>query len=149
LFGKSLGGAVATYLAEKYRSMILALILENTFTNIESMVDQHMGFLKYVKSLVLRNHWNSLERIKKIECPILFIYGEKDEIIDNKNMLTLYANAIKSVYKDIYMVPNGDHNMCHVHGGNPYLKVMSEFIRKVQTIPKTNTASDFNHPKND
>ena len=131
LFGKSLGGAVAIYLAEKYDFQILATILENTFTSISSLVDQYMPLLKHLKYYVLRNHWNSLESIKKVKQPILFIYGEFDEIIDNHHMQILHKEAKSAIYKEIFMVPNGDHNMCYTRVETNYLPTIYNFIKTV------------------
>lgn len=40
------------------------------------MVDTLFGrVIKYVKFLILRNHWRTLDLIKDIDCPILFIKG--------------------------------------------------------------------------
>lgn len=45
------------------------------------MVDVVFPYLKYLKSLVLRNYWPSIERIGQIEVPALFIMTVKDEIV--------------------------------------------------------------------
>ena len=37
------------------------MILENTFTNISEMVDHIFPVLKYVKQLVLRIYWPSID----------------------------------------------------------------------------------------
>jgi len=155
IYGKSLGGAVGIYLAEKYQSQIKCAIIENTFSNMGSMIDQHATHLKYFKPFILRNIWPSINRIAKIERPILFIYGERDEIIATKNMLDLHEAAKTTVYKELKMVRNGDHNMCYVYGGALYLSYMEKFIDKVQRefplqMKKMNiTNNSITHDKSD
>lgn len=39
------------------------------------MVDVLFKPLKYLKPIILRNHWRTIDLIKNIECPILFIKG--------------------------------------------------------------------------
>ncbi len=131
LFGKSLGGAVAAYLAVQQSNQILAVILENTFTNMAQMVDEHMPWARFVKGLVLRNYWPTIERIKIITRPILFIYGERDEIINNQSTVRLHAAATAAVYKEIHMMPNGDHNTCYQNQPDAYIAIIARFLERV------------------
>ena len=86
LMGRSFGGAVATYCASKYQCR--GLILENTFTSIpDVLVSKH---LKWLTWLVHRNKWNSLERIQKVECPVLFISATKDGLVPPSHMRSLW-----------------------------------------------------------
>lgn len=75
VFGRSLGGAVSFYLAEKFPSEVAAVIVENTFLSISAMVDIVMPFLRPIKPYVLRIKWDSDEKISRVKQPILFISG--------------------------------------------------------------------------
>jgi pimeloyl-ACP methyl ester carboxylesterase len=77
LFGRSLGGAVAIYLASKYPNEIAGTIVENTFTCISDMVDRLFPFLKPLKKYLLRIDWPSHKRVPLISHPILFLAGQK------------------------------------------------------------------------
>ena len=71
ILGRSLGGAVGIYAASitKYQQRIKGLIVENTFTCIRDVVYSIIGKLVFLRPLIwllLRNHWNSLARIKDI-----------------------------------------------------------------------------------
>ena len=59
LFGRSLGGAVAIYLASlpNYSSRLAGLILENTFTSIYDMSHKilRLQCLKYIPRLCFKN----------------------------------------------------------------------------------------------
>jgi alpha-beta hydrolase superfamily lysophospholipase len=59
IHGKSLGGAVAIYMADQNPNLFRGLIVENTFTSISAMADALYWPLKPVKSLILKIGWNS------------------------------------------------------------------------------------------
>ena len=63
------------------------------------MVDHIFPFLKYFKWLVLRNHWPSIERIKKIRVPIMIISGTADTLVPPPMLKALYNQASLSSYK--------------------------------------------------
>lgn len=50
-FGRSLGGAVAVHLAASFPKEIKGLIIENSFTSIEDMIDVMFPVLSYFKFL--------------------------------------------------------------------------------------------------
>lgn len=93
------------YLAshEKYKSKITGVILENTFTSIGDMIDAIMPIFKYLKFLQ-RNHWRSIERIPKIEKPILFIRSLRDEIVPTAQMIRLFESVDQSIYTEEYQI---------------------------------------------
>lgn len=74
LFGRSIGAACAIALAatSTAHTAVRGLILENTFTSIDDMIDVLMPALKFAKPFN-RNKWNSYKTIQDIHFPILFI----------------------------------------------------------------------------
>ncbi len=74
-FGRSLGGAVAISLAERFPDLVSGIVVENTFLSIGAMVDVLMPFLRHIKSLVLFMRWDSGAKIVALKMPILFIAG--------------------------------------------------------------------------
>lgn len=127
LFGRSLGGAVATYLASKTQDKIKGLILENTFTSIPDMVDHIFKYLSALKGLILRIEWNSLELIKEIKVPILFISGQADQLIPPSQMQTLFSNAKKSIKTEMMEVEHGTHNESWMQAGDVYFDRIRDF----------------------
>ena len=65
LFGRSLGGAVAVWLAQQHTPGIL--ILESTFTSVPDVAAKHYPFLPV--RWLSRFQYNSLERLPTIKCP--------------------------------------------------------------------------------
>ena len=68
IVGRSLGGAVGSYLAQlneqvsrqnHYDHNFNGIVLENTFTSIDDMVDAIFPFLSFFKSFILKMHWDT------------------------------------------------------------------------------------------
>ncbi|KAL6066747.1 bem46 protein, variant [Balamuthia mandrillaris] len=108
LFGRSLGGAVALHLAAANEDKLAAVMVENTFTSIPDMIDVVMPWLSYFKMLCT-NKWNSLQTVKDISLPILFISGERDELVPPAMMTRLYDAAESSAKKKFLSFPQGQH----------------------------------------
>ncbi len=77
LFGRSLGGAVATKLATEVDCG--GIILQSTFTSIRDMSGASLPIpLLY---LVLRTKMDSLSRIDNVGMPLLMIHGSEDDVV--------------------------------------------------------------------
>lgn len=77
LFGRSIGGAcaIATAARSDQQNFLRGIVVENTFTSINEMIDEIMPALRFAKALN-RNKWDSLTKIRSIRLPILLIrYG--------------------------------------------------------------------------
>lgn len=110
VFGRSLGGAVAIHLCSRRPENIQGLILENTFSCISDMVDRIFPYVSVLKRYLLEIDWNSIESIKTIKTPMLFISGRKDQIVPFEQMDRLYDAAKEARHKDMYKIENGTHN---------------------------------------
>ncbi len=115
IFGKSLGGAVATQLATKVKTK--ALIIESAFT---SYIDVGKKFYPYMPiKWFARFDYNTLDYIKKVHCPVMIIHSRNDEIIPFEFGLELYdaANEPKE-FVEIF----GSHNDGFLVSGEIYKK---------------------------
>ncbi len=103
IFGESLGGAVGTYLAQRHTPG--ALILLSTFTSVPDMGVQAYPFMPV--RLLARVHYNSLERLPEINCPVLIIHSPADEIVPYRHGQQLFvaANEPKG-----FLEISGSHN---------------------------------------
>ena len=138
LFGRSLGGAVAFSLAEhasKHSHKLPALaglIVENTFLNISAMVDRIFPFLKAIKPYVLRMDWNSQKIASSLmQTPILYLAGEKDELVPFQHMQILYQTSLVvagNPNTHMHTIPNGTHNESWHQGGSEYWKAIRHFL---------------------
>jgi hypothetical protein len=89
LFGRSLGGAVATWLAQQHPPR--ALILESTFTSVPDMGVRQFPFLP-VRALA-RIGYNTQARLPHIQTPVLIVHSPDDEVIPYSHGQQLYQDA--------------------------------------------------------
>ena len=122
IFGRSLGGGVATELASQQHAA--AVILESTFTSIPDRGAELYPWLPV--KLLARTHYNNLGKVSRIKSPLLVLHSESDELIPFHHGQQLFqvANEPKELYK-----LNGDHN----NGWrmqNGYNQVIASFLKK-------------------
>jgi len=75
--GRSLGGAVAIELAT--HDSPPALVVESTFTKLADVGRLHYPYLPV--RLILRDRFDSLQRIQRLTCPKLILHGSDDTLI--------------------------------------------------------------------
>ncbi|KAK6168172.1 hypothetical protein SNE40_022050 [Patella caerulea] len=146
VFGRSLGGGVATHLLTQpyYSRFICALILENTFTSIQNIgaVIFKMDFLKYVPSFMLKNKFCSNKRMSNIRQPTLFISGLSDNLIPPKMMQELFQSSASS-FKRFVPIQGGNHNDTWTCPG--YYEAIASFSREVLNQVKSQNTSEDVH----
>lgn len=74
------------------------------------MVDHIFSIVKYVKGLILRIGWYTIDAVPDIDTPMLFITGKQDEIVPYEHTIKLYDAATSARFKDILIVDKGTHN---------------------------------------
>ncbi|GAQ86154.1 Hypothetical protein KFL_002730120 [Klebsormidium nitens] len=150
-FGRSLGGAVATQLARKNPGELRAVILENTFTSILDMAGILMPALGYViggngykpLNFLVRNQWRTLEAIRELKEPILFLSGLKDEMIPPAMMKKLYRAATNAQDRVYVEFPTGMHMDTWLRGRESYWQALQDFLG-VQGDTRTRTLESQN-----
>jgi fermentation-respiration switch protein FrsA (DUF1100 family) len=89
IFGRSLGGSVAAYLAGSTTAG--GLVVESTFT---SYVDMGRKFYWYMPvRLFARFKYETIEYIKQVGCPVLVIHSRDDDIVPFELGERLYEAA--------------------------------------------------------
>ena len=121
VFGRSLGGAIATWLARQYQPA--GLIIESTFTSIVDMGKKYYPYLPV--NLIARIRYPSLENIDKIYCPKLFIHSIDDEIIPYAMSQQFFDKA--NTPKQLLAIKGG-HNDGFIISGEYYVKGLQEFL---------------------
>ncbi len=121
VFGRSLGGGVATEVAVQRKPA--GLVLESTFTSIADMARIVVGIP--VGWLVV-DRFDSIEKAPRIGCPVLHIHGDADEVIPYELGTRLHA-AIKTP-KRLVTVPRGHHNDTPAIAGESYRRVLFDFV---------------------
>lgn len=121
LFGKSLGGAPATYLAEKVPAA--GLIAQSTFTSIPDVAGFHFPI---VPRFLISTKMASVRRIEKAKMPKLIVHSPADEVIPFKLGRRLYEAAAPP--KHFLEIPGAGHNETALVGGDLYWDGMREFV---------------------
>ena len=125
LFGRSLGGAVATWIAAKEESG--ALIVESTFTSIIAMGQKQYPF--FPVRLLARVRYSPVELIDKIMSPKLVIHSREDETVPFVHGVTLYDKAKEP---KTFVEIRGSHGSGFLDSGRDYIVPLQSFLRKVE-----------------
>ena len=121
IFGRSLGAAVAAWLAVEKHSG--GLILESPFTSAPDMGAEIYKFLPV--RLMARINYNTLGRIKHVRCPLLIIHSPDDEIIPYHHGQKLFQAAKEpKTFQEI----TGGHNDGFIRSGDLYTDCLERFL---------------------
>jgi len=121
LFGRSLGGAIAAYLANRHVAM--GLVLESTFTSIPELAAQHYPWLP-VRNMV-RYRYDTGSRLPQVEMPVLIIHSPDDEIIPFTHSQALYDLAREP---KCFVELKGSHNTGNLESRETYRRGWNKFI---------------------
>ena len=105
LYGESLGTGVAVEIARN--SDFNSVILESPFTSIENSAKIYYPYLPV--KLLLKDRFDSINKIEMIDIPILIMHGEKDDVIPIFMGKELFDKANNP--KHSYFTPDDDHMM--------------------------------------
>ena len=123
IFGRSLGGAVATQLAGNVKPA--ALILESSFSSVRDMASRVLPLISHL--VYLRFRFNSESRIKKIAVPVLVLHSPDDEIIPFELGQKVFASANAPKY---FYELTGGHNDGFIKSMPAYQQMLKVFIEK-------------------
>jgi len=120
VFGRSLGGAVASWLAQRHTPG--ALILESTFTSIPDIAARLYPYLPV--RLFSRFKYNTAEYLDRINCPVLIVHSRDDEIMPFSHGQRLFEMA-KEPKK--FLEITGTHNEGFITSGKHYEEGLNTF----------------------
>jgi abhydrolase domain-containing protein 17 len=115
LYGRSLGGAVAIDLAS--RKKVGALIAESTFVSAFRVLTKIQ--------LTPFDKFESLKKIKNVNCPVLIIHGRRDRTVPFRHGEKLFAEANEPKFS--LWLDEADHNNVFSVGGKAYLQTTRDF----------------------
>lgn len=122
LFGRSLGTALAAYLASKHRC--LGVVLEAAFTSTDEMMQLY--FPHGIPLKVSAVKYDTISLIDRIKDPVLFIHGEYDFTIPVSMATKLFEKT--RAPKKFHVVKGADHNSTYIVGGKKYFEVWRDFL---------------------
>lgn len=120
IVGRSLGGGVATWLAEHHPAA--GLVLEATFTSIADVV-QHVAPLPGIGRFV-RLGYPSLSRMPRLDLPLLVVHGRGDDLVPFEHGRALFDAAAEP--KRLVEL-RGGHNDAFTVSRNAYVAALREF----------------------
>lgn len=132
IYGRSLGGAVGIYLANRFKNVVDGVLLENTFLSVNKVIPFMFPWLSKVAFLCHEN-WNSELLIDKLDSdvPMLFLNGSLDEIVPPEHMQQLFTMC-NSTKKQFVEFRKGHHNDTILQNG--YWEAISDFLIKYDLL---------------
>ncbi|NIV18470.1 MAG: alpha/beta fold hydrolase [Woeseiaceae bacterium] len=121
IFGRSIGGGVAAWLAARHRAA--ALILESSFTSAIDMAAHLYPFMPV--RLISRLKYPVVDYVAGVECPVLIVHSRDDEIIPFFMGKALYEAAPTP---KTFLELRGDHNMGFLLSLDRYREGLETFI---------------------
>jgi pimeloyl-ACP methyl ester carboxylesterase len=124
VYGHSLGAAVAVELAT--RVPIAGVVLEGAFLSIPKLGKEFYPFLP--ASLIIRNRFDSENRIAAVSCPKLFLHARFDTLVPIHEALELFRTA-KAPKR--FRVLAGDHADAITRDEDNVIREVSDFEEQV------------------
>lgn len=126
LFGRSLGGSIAAWLAS--RSDAMGLILESAFTSVPVLASEIYPF--FPVRWLSRFRYDTLHYLQSVTLPVLVIHSRDDEIIPISHGRKLYDQAAEPKR---FLEIGGGHNDGFLRSGNRYTDGLKAFIEPLAT----------------
>lgn len=121
-FGESLGAAAVVDLAAEHPPR--GLVLRSPFTSLAEVGRLHYPWLP-VRQL-LRDRFDSIGAISRVNSPVLVIAGQRDTIIPLDQSRAIYEAAPSP--KRLVVVEGADHNDAELLHGEQLIEAMLRFI---------------------
>ena len=121
IFGRSLGGAVAAYLAAE--TSPCALIIESSFTSIPDLGAELYRF--FPVRMLSWFHYPTIRFIDKVSCPVLVAHSKDDDIIPYRHGQELYGAAREPKW---FLTMQGSHNDGFYVSGEAYRGGLDTFL---------------------
>ncbi|MEL7353339.1 MAG: alpha/beta fold hydrolase [Cyanobacteria bacterium J06560_5] len=132
LFGHSLGGAIAFYLASEHPT-VAGVVAESSFTHMRAMVTQKLRVILPPLGQLLTQDFDSLKRVRSLFVPVLLIHGTADTEVPPAMSQRLYDALPANTYpsrKQLLWITHGGHSNLPTVGGDRYAQAIRSFIER-------------------
>lgn len=126
MFGRSLGGSVVANLATEVYPK--AIVLESAFTSYEEIGKKFYPYMPV--HLFVKFNYKTIDSVRRIHCPVLFIHSRNDKIIPFEFGLRLYEAASEPKR---FVEIAGSHNDGFLYSGDIYTKGWQEWLELITT----------------
>ncbi len=124
LFGRSLGGPVSAYLAQKVDAG--GLVLESTFTKLKDIASEAYPV---VPSRLVRPKFPTLDYLTQSDAPVMVMHSREDPLIGFHHGRELYDKAPEP---KTFVELRGGHNNNFVESREVYFHAWKEFISNLR-----------------
>jgi len=121
LFGESLGGSIAAWLAARHRPA--GLMIYASFTSVPEMAQQLYPI--FPARWLVRYRYDTRAALRQVTCPVLILHSPQDEIIPFSHGQALFA-AAREPKKLVEL--RGGHNDALFVSREVYARAAGEFI---------------------
>lgn len=109
------------------------VIVENSFSSLDKVVNEHIPFyLSPFKSMAewfSSEKWDSVEAVRKVQCPILFINSAEDTLVSKASRSVLHSEADKARKSTIHLnIAGANHSNAHCVDKTHYFSEVKSFI---------------------
>ncbi len=123
IYGRSLGGSIAAWLAKEVKSGLL--ILDSTFTSLKDIATELYPYLPVRR--FLKYDYPTIDYIKAITCPVLIIHSGDDDYIPFSHAEELFKSANEP--RQLLKI-SGGHNNSYVKSERIFIDGIRDFIYK-------------------
>jgi len=128
LYGESLGGAVACYVAE--RRPTSALILQSAFFEMRRIAKETYAFFAmWPPSLFQQPYLNNARVLAKLACPVLLLHGAKDAEVNPAHSRDMFQ--VSHSEKKLVILPNTAHTEIDQNDSELFLASVTDFISRL------------------
>lgn len=121
IVGRSLGGAIAAWLAKEQQPR--ALFLETAFTSIEDIAAKTHPFVPV--RFFLRYKYSTLDYLLKVKAPVLVVHSKDDTVVPFVHGQKLYAAAPEPKR---FIELSGSHRNCFFESVDLYINGIKDFL---------------------
>jgi fermentation-respiration switch protein FrsA (DUF1100 family) len=129
VLGTSLGASIAIQLVSDPLNCVKVAIFENAFISIPEIAKYFLTYAKSVigvtKSIGFIYLFDSLPKVRRIECPCIYLTGLLDPLIPTWMSNTLYNETRSASKRQLFEYPFGRHND---------LPVMKDYFENIQSF---------------
>lgn len=127
LYGRSIGGAIALYLAKRHPNAA-GVILESPFTSMRAMVERQFPLPLIPLDWLLTQEFDSLSRVRSLSMPMLLLHGTADTVVPPAMSQELY-DAL-SANKTLVWIEGAGHNNMPSVGGDRFAAAIQQFVEQ-------------------
>ncbi|KAL0054970.1 hypothetical protein WJX82_005301 [Trebouxia sp. C0006] len=149
IFGRSLGGAVAFWVAAANPGFVNSLIVENTFWSIEAVVGKVMPFLApfvgpgRLFNFLIRNRWYNEKAIAKLgQLPVCLLSSLQDEMLPPEHMERMHKMLLAQQGRVTWVPLQAGHMDAYETAAQDYWPAVAKFTQHYAHSLETDPEDD-------